>query len=36
MTMTTTFKNRLVTERLEQALKDYPLYSQDSKKKDAI
>lgn len=34
--MTTTFKNRLVTDRLEQALKDYPLYSQDNKKKDAI
>lgn len=34
--MTSTFKNRLVTDRLEQALKDYPLYSQDSKKKDAI
>lgn len=34
--MKTRNQNRLVTERLEQALKDYPLYSQDSKKKDAI
>ena len=29
--MKTRNQNRLVTERLEQALKDYPLYSQDSK-----
>lgn len=33
--MTTTIQNRLVTPELEKALKDYPLYSQDGKKKDA-
>lgn len=33
--MTTVFQNRLFTPELEKALKDYPLYSQDGKKKDA-
>lgn len=33
--MTTTIQNRLVTPELEKALRDYLLYSQDSKKKDA-
>ena len=28
--------NRLITPDLEKAMKDYPLYSQDSKKKDAL
>ncbi len=28
-------QNRLITPELEKALKDYPLYSQDGKKKDA-
>ena len=36
MTMTTVKQNRLVSNQLVEALKDYPLYSQDSKKKDAI
>ena len=35
-TMTTVFQNRLFTPELEKALKDYPLYSQDGKKKDAV
>ncbi len=35
-TMTTNSTNRLITPELETALKDYPLYSQDAKKKDAI
>lgn len=34
--MTGTIKNRLVTPELEKAIKDYPLYSQDSKEKDAV
>ena len=34
--MTTVFQNRLFTPELEKALKDYPLYSQDGKKKDAM
>lgn len=34
--MTTLFQNRLFTPELEKALKDYPLYSQDGKKEDAI
>lgn len=33
--MTTAIKNRLVTTQLEQACENYPLYSQDGKKKDA-
>ncbi len=33
---TNNIQNRLVTPELEKALKDYPLYSQDGKKKDAI
>lgn len=28
--------NRLITPDLEKSMKDYPLYSQDSKKKDAL
>lgn len=28
------FNNRLITPELEKAMQDYPLYSQDSKKKD--
>ena len=28
--------NRLITPELEKAMQDYPLYSQDSKKKDAV
>lgn len=34
--MTGTINNRLVTPELEKAIKDYPLYSQDSKEKDAV
>lgn len=34
--MTGTIKNRLVTPELEKAIKDCPLYSQDSKEKDAV
>lgn len=30
------FNNRLITPELEKAMQDYPLYSQDSKKKDAV
>ena len=30
------FNNRLITAEFREALKDYPLYSQDNKKKDAI
>lgn len=30
------FNNRLITPELEKAMLDYPLYSQDSKKKDAV
>jgi len=29
-------RNRLITEELLSALKDYPLYSQDARRKDAI
>ena len=36
MTMATDYNNRLITPDLEKAMKDYPLYSQDSKKKDAL
>ena len=32
----TTQVNRLITSELESALKDYPLYSQDGKQKEAI
>lgn len=34
--MTGTIRNRLLTPELEKAIKDYPLYSQDSKEKDAV
>ena len=34
--MATDYNNRLITPDLEKAMKDYPLYSQDSKKKDAL
>lgn len=34
--MATDYNNRLFTPDLEKAMKDYPLYSQDSKKKDAL
>ena len=34
--MTTDYKNRLITPELEKAMANYPLYSQDSKKKDAL
>jgi len=34
--MTTTAQNRLFTPQLEEALKNYPLYSQDSRERDAI
>ncbi len=30
------FNNCLITPELEKAMQDYPLYSQDSKKKDAV
>ncbi|CCZ12696.1 putative uncharacterized protein [Prevotella sp. CAG:1092] len=30
------FNNRLITPELEKPMQDYPLYSQDSKKKDAV
>ena len=30
------FNNRLITPELEKAMQDYPLYSQDSKKKVTI
>ena len=30
------FNNRLITPELEKAMQDYPLYSQDSRKKDAV
>lgn len=30
------FNNRLITPELEKAMQEYPLYSQDSKKKDAV
>ena len=33
---TTNFNNRLITPDLAKALKNYPLYSQDAKKKDAL
>lgn len=33
---TTQFNNRLITPELTEALSSYPLYSQDSKKKDAL
>ena len=36
MTMATGYNNRLITPDLEKSMKDYPLYSQDSKKKDAL
>ena len=36
MTMATDYNNRLITPDLEKSMKDYPLYSQDSKKKDAL
>lgn len=36
MTMSTGYNNRLITPDLEKSMKDYPLYSQDSKKKDAL
>jgi hypothetical protein len=36
MTMATDYNNRLITPGLEKTMKDYPLYSQDSKKKDAL
>ena len=32
---TNNIQNRLITPELEEALKGYPLYSQDGKKKDA-
>ena len=32
---TNNIQNRLITPELEEALKSYPLYSQDGKKKDA-
>ena len=32
----TKFNNRLVTPELREALRDYPLYSQDAKGKDAL
>ena len=35
-TMAKDFNNRLITPELEKAMQDYPLYSQDSKKKDAV
>lgn len=34
--MTPTIQNRLFTPELEKALKDYPFYSQDGKKNDAM
>lgn len=34
--MATDYNNRLITPGLEKTMKDYPLYSQDSKKKDAL
>lgn len=34
--MATDYNNRLITPDLEKSMKDYPLYSQDSKKKDAL
>ena len=34
--MTKDFNNRLITPELEKAMQDYPLYAQDSKKKDAV
>ena len=30
------FNNRLITPELEKPMQDYPLYSQDSKKKDTV
>lgn len=36
MTMATGYNSRLITPDLEKSMKDYPLYSQDSKKKDAL
>lgn len=36
MTTATGYNNRLITPGWEKSMKDYPLYSQDSKKKDAI
>lgn len=30
------FNNRLITPELEKAMQDYPLYSQNTKKKDAV
>lgn len=35
-TMATDYNNRLITPNLEKAMKGYPLYSQDGKKKDAV
>ena len=32
----TTYRNRLMTKELTKALRSYPLYSQDAKKKDAV
>lgn len=34
--MATTFENRLITPELKEALASYLLYSQDTKKKDAL
>lgn len=34
--MATDYNNRLITPNLEKAMKNYPLYSQDGKKKDAL
>lgn len=34
--MATGYNSRLITPDLEKSMKDYPLYSQDSKKKDAL
>lgn len=36
MTTATGYNNRLITPGWEKSMKDYPLYSQDSKKKDAL
>ena len=33
---TAQFNNRLITPELTEALRSYPLYSQDAKKKDAL